>query len=170
MQSVNILIQALQQYEGTYVTVSHDRHFVSNTATKIWFIEEQEIKQYPGTYGEYLVWQAKREAAGLVPKEEDKSNDKSAPVVVKAEPKIVKKKVSDYELKQLEKTIEQLETKVMELEDEKKQIEKQLADTTIYEDQDRLAKLTESYEKVKADLAKNSNAWEEKVEELEEMG
>jgi ATP-binding cassette subfamily F protein 3 len=170
MQSVNILIQALQQYEGTYVTVSHDRHFVSNTATKIWFIEEQEIKQYPGTYGEYLVWQAKREAAGLVPNEEDKSNDKSAPIVVKSEPKVVKKKVSDYELKQLEKTIEQLETKVMELEDEKKKIEKQLADTTIYEDQDKLAKLTDNYEKVKAGLTENSNAWEEKVEELEEMG
>ncbi len=169
MQSVNILIQALQQYEGTYVIVSHDRHFVSNTANKIWFIENQEIKQYPGTYDEYLVWQAKREAAGLVPTDEDKSNDKSAPVAAKTEPKKVKKQATDYEVKQLEKAIEQLETKVMELEDTKKQIEKQLADTAIYQDQDKLNKLTEDYEKVKTDLTKNSNAWEEKVEELEEM-
>jgi ATP-binding cassette subfamily F protein 3 len=169
MQSVNILIQALQQYEGTYVTVSHDRHFVSNTATKIWFIEEQEIKQYPGTYDEYLVWQAKREADGLVPIEEDNSNNKSAPKTAKPEPKKEKKQATDYELKQLEKAIEELETKVMELEDAKKTIEKQLADTTIYEDTDKLTKLTAEYENVKTDLTKNSNAWEGKVEELEEM-
>jgi ATP-binding cassette subfamily F protein 3 len=168
MQSVNILIQALQQYEGTYVTVSHDRHFVSNTATKIWFIEEQEIKQYPGTYDEYLV-ASQNGSDGLVPIEEDNSNNKSAPKTAKPEPKKEKKQATDYELKQLEKAIEELETKVMELEDAKKTIEKQLADTTIYEDTDKLTKLTAEYENVKADLAKNSNAWEEKVEELEEI-
>lgn len=169
MQSVNILIQALQQYEGTYVIVSHDRHFVSNTATKIWFIEDQEIKQYPGTYDEYLIWQAKREAADLVPKEEDKSSSMAEQPKTKNPKPKTKKQATDYELKQLEKAIEQLESKVMELEEAKKAIEKQLADTAIYEDQDKLAKLTEDYEKVKIDLTKSSNAWEEKVEELEEI-
>lgn len=56
MQSVNILIQALQQYEGSYIVVSHDRYFVENIANKIWYIEDHEIKQYPGTYQEYEVW------------------------------------------------------------------------------------------------------------------
>src|SRR5690606_25102068 len=50
MQSVNILIQALQQYEGTFIVVSHDRYFLDNVANKIWFIENKEIKEYPGTY------------------------------------------------------------------------------------------------------------------------
>ena len=54
--SVNILIQALQQYEGTFIVVSHDRYFLDNVANKIWFIEDQKIKQYPGTYAEYDVW------------------------------------------------------------------------------------------------------------------
>ena len=49
MQSVNILIQALQQYEGSYIVVSHDRYFVSNIANKIWYIEDHQIKEYPGT-------------------------------------------------------------------------------------------------------------------------
>jgi ATPase subunit of ABC transporter with duplicated ATPase domains len=40
------LIQALDQYEGTYVVVSHDRHFVSQVANKIWYIEDYEIKEY----------------------------------------------------------------------------------------------------------------------------
>ena len=60
MQSVNILIQALQQYEGTYVVVSHDRYFVENVANKIWFIEDNEIKEYPGAFDEYETWMATR--------------------------------------------------------------------------------------------------------------
>ncbi|MGX7836051.1 hypothetical protein ACWKSR_12945, partial [Campylobacter fetus subsp. venerealis] len=61
-QSVNILIQALQQYEGTFVTVSHDRHFIRGVANKIWYIENHEIKEYPGTYAEYEAWRERQVA------------------------------------------------------------------------------------------------------------
>ena len=60
IQSVNILIQALQQYEGTFIAVSHDRYFLDNVANKIWFIEDKDIKEYPGTYAEYEEWNGKR--------------------------------------------------------------------------------------------------------------
>src|SRR5690554_5727738 len=60
IQSVNILIQALKQFEGTFVVVSHDRYLLDNVANKIWYIEDQIIKEYPGTYAEYEEWQAKR--------------------------------------------------------------------------------------------------------------
>lgn len=60
MASVNILIQALQQYEGTFIVVSHDRYFLDNIANKIWYIEEKEIKEYPGTYQEFEEWNSKR--------------------------------------------------------------------------------------------------------------
>lgn len=53
MVSVNILAQALKQYEGTFILVSHDRHFISQVANKIWYIEDHQIKEYLGTYEEY---------------------------------------------------------------------------------------------------------------------
>ncbi len=53
MVSISILAQALQQYQGTFVVVSHDRHFISQVANTIWYIEDQQIKVYPGTYEEY---------------------------------------------------------------------------------------------------------------------
>lgn len=56
MMSVDILAQALSQYEGTFVVVSHDRHFLSKVANKIWYIENQQIKEYPGTYDEYVYY------------------------------------------------------------------------------------------------------------------
>ena len=42
MLSVGILVQALQQYEGTFLVVSHDRHFITKVANKIWWIEDHQ--------------------------------------------------------------------------------------------------------------------------------
>src|SRR5690606_38156032 len=63
IQSVNILIQALKQFEGTFIVVSHDRYLLDNVANKIWYIEDRKIKEYPGTYQEYEDWQARRTIA-----------------------------------------------------------------------------------------------------------
>ena len=60
MQSVEILIDALINYEGTFVVVSHDRYFLSEIANKIWWIENCELKEYPGTYEEFEIWNKKR--------------------------------------------------------------------------------------------------------------
>ena len=61
MRSINILLQALQQYTGTFLVVSHDRYFVSEVANKIWWIEDEQLKEYPGTYAEYEHWQKKQD-------------------------------------------------------------------------------------------------------------
>ena len=62
--SENILIQALQQYQGSFVVVSHNRHFITQIANKIWYIEDKKIKEYPGTYDEYEYWRKKNETEG----------------------------------------------------------------------------------------------------------
>ena len=56
MISIDILAQTLQQYQGTCILISHDRHFVSQVANKIWYIENKQIKEYPGTYEAYEYW------------------------------------------------------------------------------------------------------------------
>ena len=50
--SVNMLIQALNNFDGTYVLVSHDRYFIQNVANKIWEIEDGQINEFEGTYQE----------------------------------------------------------------------------------------------------------------------
>jgi len=56
MVSIDILGQTLQQYQGTFIVVSHDRHFVSQVANKIWYLEEEQIREYPGDYAAYEYW------------------------------------------------------------------------------------------------------------------
>lgn len=60
MQSIDILVQALQQYEGTVVFVSHDRDFISRVATKVWWIQDLDLKEYPGNYQAYNFWKSQQ--------------------------------------------------------------------------------------------------------------
>ena len=65
MHSCDLLIDALNKYEGSIILVSHDRYFVSKTANKIWEIVDHKVKEFKGGYEEYVAWKermAKQEA------------------------------------------------------------------------------------------------------------
>jgi ATP-binding cassette subfamily F protein 3 len=150
MQSVNILIQALQQYEGTYVVVSHDRYFVSNIANKIWYIEDYEIKEYPGSFDEYEEWQSTRgNSPAATPKNvKEKPKPELAPV------ESPKKEVSN------EKQIAKLETQIMELENVILALENQMAIFAQKGEFDELKKIEIDLNQKKAALEDVTNAWE----------
>jgi ATP-binding cassette subfamily F protein 3 len=152
MQSVNILIQALQQYEGTYVVVSHDRYFVSNIANKIWYIEDYEIKEYPGSFDEYEVWQASRgiSDAGTVKKSSEKPKPELAPHSLKStssnpsQEKLIEK--LEAKIMDLEVSISELETNMANLAQEGKFIELPAIELKINEKKDELLKVTNEWE------------------------
>lgn len=151
MMSVNILIQALQQYEGTFVTVSHDRHFVSNVATKIWYIEDYQLKEFPGPYDEYMTWQKERE-----------KNLAANPVVKKEAPKVQpKKEESKKTAPTLSKNeINKLEQEIQLLEDKKKQLENELSKPEIYGNINKFAETNTAFEKVEKELEALYAKWE----------
>jgi ATP-binding cassette subfamily F protein 3 len=147
MQSVNILIQALQQYEGTYVVVSHDRYFVSNIANKIWYIEDHEIKEYPGSFDEYETWMATRETAKPV----------SVKAALKAKPELapVEAKTPNQA-----KQIEKLEAEIMVIEKNIASIEAQMVDLANTADYTGLKKLEVELANEKEKLTEITAAWE----------
>lgn len=53
IQSIQILIEALRQFSGTLVIVSHDRHFLDQVADTIWHADQKTVRVYEGTYTEY---------------------------------------------------------------------------------------------------------------------
>ncbi len=57
MESIESLNIALEQYEGTVIFVSHDREFVSSIANRILEITEDDVRDFGGTYDEYLIRQ-----------------------------------------------------------------------------------------------------------------
>lgn len=48
--AIEILAQAIMQYQGTCIIVSHDRYFVSKVTNKIWYIDDCKLREYPGDY------------------------------------------------------------------------------------------------------------------------
>ena len=164
MQSVNILIQALDQYEGTFVVVSHDRHFVSQIANKIWYIEDNQIKEYPGSYDEFVWWQEEIRTQALT---EAKTHE---PKTVEKPKQEAKPKTDSNKnlIKQLEREVEELENKIAELEKQKNICEAKLAEPAIYNDAAALKNANEEYQKLKTALENANSQWEEKMLALEE--
>jgi ATP-binding cassette, subfamily F, member 3 len=169
MMSVNILIQALQQYEGTFVVVSHDRFFVSEIANKIWYIEDEEIKVYPGTYDEYETWQEQRIQNGEV--KQDKSPKKTVERVVEKKPVIddFAKKEAQKNHKRLNQKLAETEELIAKLEKEKSAQEITLADPTIYNDASSLKRENEAYQQIQEKLKQQNDIWEEVMMEIEEL-
>ena len=58
----------MQKFKGSFVIVSHDRYFLAEVANKIWYIENRQLKEYPGTYAEYEAWVEKQAAVANVAK------------------------------------------------------------------------------------------------------
>jgi ATP-binding cassette, subfamily F, member 3 len=163
--SENILIQALQQYQGSFVVVSHNRHFVSQVANKIWYIENHEIKEYLGTYDEYEYWRKKKEAEALpaptvVKKQVPKPQEKS--ISSAANPNA--KKISDLnrELKKVEDAIHRVQL-------EKEKIEAEMATPEVYGNFEKLNDCQQKYEKVDLRLEEENKKWESLALEIEEL-
>ncbi len=166
MQSVNILIQALNQYEGTYVIVSHDRHFISQVSNKVWYIEDQEIKQFPGGYDEFEIW---LEETGRTLDEPAKKDKKTTIVESNTKPASPKPN-NNNQVKKLESEIGKIEEEIGDLETQLKTIENELAEEKVYSNQDLLDKTNKNYVSIKEQLNQKNQMWEQKVLELENLG
>jgi ATP-binding cassette subfamily F protein 3 len=156
MVSVNILIQALEQYQGTFIVISHDRFFVENVATKIWYIEDYQLKEYPGTYAEYEQWQEDREKAAKKAGLPSPSAPKPAPKA--EEPKPV---ASSNDAKKAARELQEVEARITALEKELATYEAQLADAAIYSNAAQLKDTTLKFEAVKKELAAQTARWEQ---------
>jgi ATP-binding cassette subfamily F protein 3 len=168
MASVNILIQALQQYEGTVIVVSHDRYFLDNVANKIWFIEDQKIKQYPGTYAEYDVWNAKRilEPKAATPAPQAKKEEKKETAPVKQQAGGENK---HQQLKKLNQDLGKLEDNIASVEKEVKAMEAQLADNSIFNQADKMKQINNSYQLKKMELGGLQQKWEVLADQIMEL-
>jgi ATP-binding cassette subfamily F protein 3 len=118
IQSIEMLIDALKNYEGTFIVVSHDRYFLEQIANTIWYIENHQIREYPGTYAEFDEWCSRQQVLSVHNNSDSGSrnavsdNKQNSP---KNEPVIVKP-TDSKNLKQVEKQIQELELKKHETE------------------------------------------------------
>ncbi len=168
MRSINILIQALEGYEGSFVVVSHDRFFVSQIANKIWWIEDGEIKEYLGSYEEYEYWRAKQEED----KKLSQANAPKVPKKVESKPVQVEEKkpaVSNNYILKLQKQLADYEAQATQTKAKLAELELSFSDTNITNDAVKLADLNRFYEAEKKALHHLEKEMERVLEELIEL-
>lgn len=176
MHSVELLAEALNKYEGSYILVSHDRYFISKTANKIWEIVDHQIKEFKGSYQEWVEWnermEKQRKANALEGKEIPKPDVKKEPVKV-VEP-IVKNtqpinKELQKELQKQQRRLSQIEESLSKTQEEQKKIETEMGDPATYTNKNQFAKLEISYKTVKDKISTLNKEYEQIFEQVMEI-
>ena len=168
MHSVDLLIEALNKYEGSYILVSHDRYFVNKTANKIWEIENYKIKEFVGTYDEWERWKQERKAAENVAykKKEPVIEKKTVDAEKKSNNHISVDRELQRELQKVKKQFEQLEDKIAKTTREKKELEANLALPEIYSDNRKFIEAEKKYNQKVEQLSAANEEYEEVFEKM----
>jgi ATP-binding cassette subfamily F protein 3 len=166
MRSIHILIQALQQYQGSFLVVSHDRYFVSQIANKIWWFEDEELKEYPGTYEEYEYWRNKRDAEKALAAKNVSKPEFEKPKAEKTPQADTGKKPSNNQLKKLQDHFNALGAEIDMLKKNIAEIEMAFNQPEVNSNSNELQKLNEQHYSLKQLLQQKETQYEQAFEEL----
>ncbi len=139
------LAEALSDFEGAIVMVSHDRHLIGLVSDEYWRVHDGVVEPFDGDLDDYAAWLRSRPAPG-----EDKtpaSKPAAVPEPVAAPPAPAKKpaKVNPHKLKEAEARVARLEGKLAEC-------EAQMADPAVFTDAGRVADLGRAQMQLRAEL------------------
>jgi ATP-binding cassette subfamily F protein 3 len=180
MHSVELLADALNKYPGSYILVSHDRYFISKTANKIWEIVDHKIKEFKGTYQEWVEWnermakiEAEKKSENGAQKVESVKKEEPKPVVA-AMPKPSNgqpiNRELQKELQKQQKRLSNLEADINKATSEKIRLEQALGAPENYSDKSKFIAIENDYKKAASNLDRLNKEYEglfEKVMELE---
>ncbi|MFH2011227.1 MAG: ABC-F family ATP-binding cassette domain-containing protein [Pseudomonadota bacterium] len=175
--SSEALIDALSEYNGTLLFVSHNQSFVNRLATKIWDIRGGEIIEYPGNLDEYYYHIEKAEEAAngyaqgaldegkgankaSVKKGQGRKNDKRE----KAE----KRQLIYDTIKPILAEVARFEERIAELEVRQEELEKLLAEPDVFNDKNNGVSLLKEYKEVREEQDELLLKWEQTQDKLEE--
>jgi len=166
MRAKDVLLEALQEFSGTVVFVSHDRYFIDKLATRVLEVGEGAVHVFPGNYEDY-VWRKQGGApaaaapATPAPAAPEKPPARVAPSASKA---AVDKRLNPIKLRQMKDRRRAIEDEVTRLEVEIADYEQALANFKSAEESVRMSDLLNAR---RADLASLMAEWEEVAQTIE---
>ena len=145
------LAEALSDFDGAIVMVSHDRHLIGLVSDQYWRVHDGVVEPFAGDLDEYAAWLRSRPASGESKSEANKSPAKEAPS--KREPEspkpqaaaTPKSRINPHKLQKAEARVARLEEKLAEC-------EAQMADPAVYADAGRVADLGRAQMQLRSEL------------------
>ncbi len=160
IRSKEILKQALMDYEGTIVMVSHDRDFMKGMCTRLFEFRDGHVKEHLGGIEEFMELRK-------VERLNELDLDKKVDLSMKAEKKEIAEKkkpevnVNEQEQKQFRNQLKKVEAEIEKLEGEIKICDQKLSDTEKYSELVNDKVFFENYNSLKSKLEKEMQTWEE---------
>ena len=162
IRSKDVLKQALKNYDGTLIVISHDRDFLDGLTTEMYEFSEGNVKQFLGGVYEFLeskkantIREFEHKAKVVEKKDKNNSDNKLSYEERKQKDKDIRK--AQNKINKLEKLIAELETKVEEM-------NLALLDPSAYNEE-----LMDGYNIIKKDLEKAMSDWEDGEQQLEQL-
>ena len=151
MDSREVLEEALADYPGTILAVSHDRYFINRFAEKVFVLEEEGIREYLGNYDSYFEKVSRDgepdgETAGMTRTALDKEKKRS--------------REEQQRIRERKDRLKQAEEAVAKAEREAGELEKELSDPETYRDPEAAAEKTRQYHLLKEEINRLYSEWE----------
>ncbi|PID76291.1 MAG: ABC transporter ATP-binding protein, partial [Deltaproteobacteria bacterium] len=172
MSSQEVLQEAMSQYDGTIIVVSHNRYFVDSFINKVLEIRDGRITLHEGNVAEYL---ARMEEIQKNSRPENKRMQETGKKGGKENRKKQRKleaerrKERNRRIGPLKKELDEAESKVEELEQLKDELESRMADPELYQDETAWVQISKDYEDCKRRLERWYNKWETTQQEIDRI-
>ncbi|WP_251555478.1 ABC-F family ATP-binding cassette domain-containing protein [Neobacillus muris] len=162
LDSKEILENALVDYPGTILFVSHDRYFINRIATKVLELSPSGSTEYLGDYDYYL--DKKLEQEELAALEAQASLKKAAANDLSEKNSYQQDKESKKLERQRKRKLEEIEQRIEQLEEEIQSYEQQLCDPEVFQDHEKVLEINSKNEQAKAALDQLMEDWAELAE------
>jgi len=169
MIAKGVLKEALKNFKGTLIVVSHDRDFLSGLTDKLFEFTAEGIKPHIGSVDSFL---EKKKLAGFRALELEKEKQEAAKKIAspngnsKNKDQYKRKKQLEKEVRRLKNSINKSEKKINELDQEIQAIDEQLRDPEQYNELIKDKTFFENYESLKEQQEKATEKWEGQIETL----
>lgn len=162
IQSKSILEDAIRNYTGTVLVVSHDRYFINRIATRILELKDQKLYSFIGNYEYYDSHkdQVYTAAAAVAPESADSVPDTTAPVS-SAKDDYKKQKEEQARIRKKENDIKKAEQQIEQVEAEISEIDREFEKPEIATNSAKLGELSKKREELSSKLSALYEAWED---------
>ncbi|MED4404253.1 ABC-F family ATP-binding cassette domain-containing protein [Metabacillus fastidiosus] len=159
LDSKEILENALIDYPGTILFVSHDRYFINRITTKVFELSKDQLIEYLGDYDYYL--EKKAEAFELEQLEAAEKKEVETTIVEAGKLSYQQEKEMKKIERQKQRRIEEIELQISSLEEKIEQNETLLCDPTVYQDHEKVNEINIENESFHKEIELLMNEWEE---------
>ncbi len=172
ISSQEVLQEALAQYEGAIIVVSHNRFFVNSFVNKVLEIRDGRATLFEGNVDDYLDRRRREETEAAGPPKDTGAGTQAAPGADKKgqrrERALLRQKLSK-QLKPWKNKVRQAEAEIEQLEARKQEMERLMAEPELYADQAKWSEVSREYNGVGRRLERHYALWEEAQEQVDSI-